>query len=313
MTSKRFIALIAGLAIAGAASAAPIDFSSDFSGDADWNWTSTSGATGTGAMTVNPLFTTETTGYAQKLITADGGTDVTIDYSFDLDISSLIATNGTGSQMALFSIGANGNAGPEVNGMDGARTYVYLVSGNTQGDWGFAVGSGGIWNGTVVGEIGTRLALTEAQEAALHFSGTLTLTDTVVSNTLTVTSVDGYSQTGTFVTGTLADVGAQHIDSYNLGALQEWAKESLSGDIVFDNFELTVNGGLPPEPATLSISVVSAEQIEISWVPNLPGYILQETSDLLSTNWADSVSSSTNHPIQIPTTSAEMFYRVIAP
>ena len=325
MTNKKIIALIAGIAIAGVASAAPIDFSSDFSEGPDWNWDSTDSATGTGAMTVNPESTTTTTGYAKKLITADGDTETTIDYSFDLDISALLSNVGTGSQMTLFSIGASGNSGPIVGGVDGCRTWVYLVSGNDQGIWGFGVGSGGVWNGSEYGELeqdgvawSGRQALTTAQQSSLHFAGTLTITDSgtdsIISNYLKVTAADGYetSSTTPFTTAALTGAGANTIDSYNIGALEDWAKENLSGDIVFDNFELTVNGGLPPEPATLSISVVSAEQIEISWVPNLPGYILQETSDLLSTNWADSASSSTNHPIQIPTTSA-MFYRVIAP
>ena len=260
---KKLITGIAMLAtIAGIATAAPIDFSSDFSGSANWNWDSTALATGTGAMTVSPDSTTATTGYAKKLITADGGTETEINYSFDLDISSLIANNGTGSQMGLFSIGASGNAGPTVGGVDGSRTWVYLVSGNNQGDWGFGVGSGGVWGGSVYGELekdgvawSGRQTLTTAQQSSLHFAGTLTITDSgtdsIISNYLKVTAADGYetSSTTPFTTAALAGAGADTIHSYNLGSLEEWAKENLSGDVVYDNFNVSV----VPEPATLGL------------------------------------------------------------
>ena len=245
---KKLITGIAMVAVAGIATAAPIDFSSDFSGGADWGWTSTSGATGTGAMTVNPNSDSATSGYAQKAITPDGATDITLSYSFDLDISSLIQSAGTGSQMSLFTIGAGGNQGPIVGAYDGMRTEVYLVTGASQGIWGFGVGSGKDWSGGTWNEIGARSALTEAQEGSLHFAGTLILTDTTVNNSLTVTASDGYSQTGSSSTSD-ALLGANTIDSYSLGALQAWAKENMSGDIVFDNFEISAI----PEPATLGL------------------------------------------------------------
>ena len=231
---KKLTTGIAMVAVAGIATAAPIDYTH-------------------GAFTANTTSADTTTEYLRQAITPDGGTDVIIDYSFDLDMSALVATAGAGSQMALFSIGANGNSGPIVDGVDGARTVVYLVSGNDTDTWGFGLISGGVWGGSAFGEVpltGTgRQFLTEDEQGNMHIAGTLTLTDTVVANTVTVTSNGGYSESATYTTGALSDVGADNIHSYNWGSLQEWAKGNLTGEITFDNISVNV----VPEPATLGL------------------------------------------------------------
>lgn len=58
----------------------------------------------------------------------------------------------------------------------------------------------------------------------------------------------------------------------------------------------------------LDIVAAGGTNIVVSWSPEVPGWVLQETWSLL-TNWTDSVSGSTN-PVSIPATEAAMFYRL---
>ncbi len=60
----------------------------------------------------------------------------------------------------------------------------------------------------------------------------------------------------------------------------------------------------------LSIDPVGSNQVDISWMPNTTGLVLQESSDL--TNWVNSASGSSN-PASVPTASPAMFYRLSPP
>jgi hypothetical protein len=61
----------------------------------------------------------------------------------------------------------------------------------------------------------------------------------------------------------------------------------------------------------LTIASEGGTNVVISWIPDDPGWVLQETSSLQS-NWVVSASGSTN-PVAIPTTEAAMFYRLEQP
>lgn len=58
----------------------------------------------------------------------------------------------------------------------------------------------------------------------------------------------------------------------------------------------------------LNIVSVGGTTVVVSWTPDTPGWILQETS-ILPTNWVNSASGITN-PVSIPTTEAAKFYRL---
>jgi hypothetical protein len=50
----------------------------------------------------------------------------------------------------------------------------------------------------------------------------------------------------------------------------------------------------------------------ISWSPNTPGFFLQENTNLLSTNWLNSISG-TNNPVTVTNTTTIRIFRVIHP
>jgi len=71
------------------------------------------------------------------------------------------------------------------------------------------------------------------------------------------------------------------------------------------------SGSITVTNLTLSITPSSPGSTTISWEPDIPGYVLQETQTL-SSNWVDSASGSTN-PVVVPVTTPAMFYRLAKP
>ena len=63
---------------------------------------------------------------------------------------------------------------------------------------------------------------------------------------------------------------------------------------------------------TLTIVPGVPGQATISWTPNTPGFVLQETWVLSPSNWSNSVNGATN-PIVVPATSPAKFYRLCKP
>ena len=80
---------------------------------------------------------------------------------------------------------------------------------------------------------------------------------------------------------------------------------------------VAVNGGfwaLPIAVQTaggplLSILASAPGFATISWTPDTPGCVLQQNTNILTTNWVDSASGTTN-PIVVPITTPTMFYRL---
>lgn len=62
----------------------------------------------------------------------------------------------------------------------------------------------------------------------------------------------------------------------------------------------------------LSIVAAGPGQATVSWKPDTPGWILQETLNLTATNWMNSTSGSTN-PIVVQATGQTKFYRLHKP
>jgi len=67
-------------------------------------------------------------------------------------------------------------------------------------------------------------------------------------------------------------------------------------------------GGAP----TLQIVPATPATATISWTPNTPGWVLQESSVLSPANWTNSVSGVTN-PIVVPAVVPAKFYRLFQP
>jgi len=67
-------------------------------------------------------------------------------------------------------------------------------------------------------------------------------------------------------------------------------------------------GGAP----TLTIVPATTGNATISWTPNTPGFVLQETLSLSPTNWVNSASGAAN-PIVVPAVVPTKFYRLFKP
>jgi len=86
------------------------------------------------------------------------------------------------------------------------------------------------------------------------------------------------------------------------------------------NDQYSVTGGfwaLPTAVQTtnapmLMIVPATPGNATVSWTPNTPGFVLQETFSLSPTNWVNSASGSTN-PIVVPATLPTKFYRLFKP
>jgi hypothetical protein len=86
------------------------------------------------------------------------------------------------------------------------------------------------------------------------------------------------------------------------------------------NGQYSVTGGFWTLPTaiqvigapTLTIVPAAPGQAAISWAPNTPGFVLQETLSLSPTNWVNSASGTTN-PIVVPATVPSKFYRLFQP
>jgi hypothetical protein len=86
------------------------------------------------------------------------------------------------------------------------------------------------------------------------------------------------------------------------------------------NAQYSVTGGFWALPTaiqvigapTLAIAAGSPGQAVISWTPNTPGFVLQETLSLSPTNWVNSASGVTN-PIVVPALAPSKLYRLFKP
>jgi hypothetical protein len=129
------------------------------------------------------------------------------------------------------------------------------------------------------------------------------------------------------------NIGAQPytIDWYKVagggGGTGSGGNYSLSGTIgqhdasnAMTNGPFSVTGGFWVLPQaiqvtgtpTLTIAPAPPGNAAISWSPNTPGFVLQETLSLSPTNWVNSASGVTN-PIVVPATLPTKFYRLFKP
>lgn len=86
------------------------------------------------------------------------------------------------------------------------------------------------------------------------------------------------------------------------------------------NGQYSVTGGfwvLPtvvqvPDAPRLTITPAAPGQATISWTPNTPGFVLQESPSLSAADWTNTPSGPTN-PTTIPATAPTRFYRLFKP
>ena len=67
-----------------------------------------------------------------------------------------------------------------------------------------------------------------------------------------------------------------------------------------------------PGAPVLTIFPFGPGQARVSWTPNPPGYVLQETLSLAPATWDDSPSGAAN-PVTVPATLPTKFYRLRKP
>ena len=86
------------------------------------------------------------------------------------------------------------------------------------------------------------------------------------------------------------------------------------------NGQYSVTGGFWALPTavqvtnapTLTIAPATPGNATISWAPNTPGFVLQETPSLSPTNWVNSASGA-NNPIVVPAIVPTKYYRLFKP
>ena len=86
------------------------------------------------------------------------------------------------------------------------------------------------------------------------------------------------------------------------------------------NGQYSVTGGFWALPTavqvtgapTLTIVPAAPGNATISWTPNTPGFVLQQTAVLSPANWTNAPSGATN-PITVPTALPTQAYRLYKP
>ena len=73
-----------------------------------------------------------------------------------------------------------------------------------------------------------------------------------------------------------------------------------------------LSGAIVPTNLILHIAGAAPGSVLLSWGPEIPGAVLQESVSLTPTNWTYSASGSTN-PVTLPSPAVATFYRVLKP
>jgi hypothetical protein len=74
----------------------------------------------------------------------------------------------------------------------------------------------------------------------------------------------------------------------------------------------TVHALQSPGAPRLTIAASGPASVTLSWSPDAPGWLLQELTDLASTNWINSATGSTN-PVTLTVSDPVTFYRLYRP
>jgi len=133
----------------------------------------------------------------------------------------------------------------------------------------------------------------------------------------------------------IMQLSTAHAQSYSIdwytidggGGTSTNGQYSVSGTIgqpdagpTMTNGQYAVTGGFWALPTavqatnapTLTIAPATPGNATISWTPNTPGFVLQQTALLAPANWTNSPSGATN-PITVPASLPAKFYRLFKP
>ena len=103
-------------------------------------------------------------------------------------------------------------------------------------------------------------------------------------------------------------------DPDNVTALAPGVNPAGDGAVLVSGADIQALAVIPPPPESpkLSIMLSAPGQATVSWDPDGPGWILQETTDLHPPGWTNSPSGSTN-PVVVPASAPVEFFRVNQP
>ena len=117
-------------------------------------------------------------------------------------------------------------------------------------------------------------------------------------------SIDWYTISGGGGTST----GGSYALSGTIGQATAADWTGANGKFALTGFWAIQRPGAP----ALTVNPASVGQITISWVPNMPGWILQESPSLSSPTWTNSASGATN-PATVPTAGGQKYFRLYKP
>jgi hypothetical protein len=109
--------------------------------------------------------------------------------------------------------------------------------------------------------------------------------------------------------GTIGSTAANNLTGVMTGAGLVFVTVGTGGTFNFDNFSIMGSGVGGNNVGGVNISPVTSGNLNISWVGN-PAVNLQSTTNLLST-WQDVANSAGLYSVQVPTTGAQKFYRLV--
>lgn len=73
----------------------------------------------------------------------------------------------------------------------------------------------------------------------------------------------------------------------------------------------------PPPPASLQISMITANAVQLAWPTNPPGFVVQQNSDLATLNWGNVTNAVTvlgaNNQVTIAPLTDKSFFRLVQP
>lgn len=107
-------------------------------------------------------------------------------------------------------------------------------------------------------------------------------------------------------------VSALETNTYDFGALYREDSSGVFVDQGLTNQDAWFAVFVTPDRPTLSIETVAPGQVRLSWGPDYPGAVLQETDTLLPLAWTNAPSGATN-PVTLPASGNGKLYRVLTP
>ena len=117
-------------------------------------------------------------------------------------------------------------------------------------------------------------------------------------------SIDWYTIAG----GSGTSTGGSYSLSGTIGQATAADWSGANGKFALTGFWAIQRPGAP----ALTVTSASAGQITISWAPNIPGWILQESPNLSAPTWTNAASGPAN-PATVPVAGGQKYFRLYKP